>query len=291
MNSPFENRSDLQDHCRVVERHLQYKRGLQLIRRDSSVGDLLNYCPLTDPLATLSSSPAESRNNPMRESDLAPLAFSKQTLSSTTLATDANSDEDTLGPPIESIFEHEDNLSDCPRILQDESWIHQLHQALPDSLQLCPWTRCFAIGRDGDSLHTLTEQCRPYRNSILVIRTTQGHVLGGFATARWSRRPDYTGSGQSFLFASHATESEGLDIYRWTGANAYCQRMDDGLAMGGVGEFGFYVGQDLIRGRSGHCQTFGNPPLVPSIDGFDVEALEIYGLAPLSMVFGASGSP
>lgn len=192
-------------------------------------------------------------------------------------------------------------VADCPRILT-AAMRQQLHESLPESYQLCKWERCFAIGLHGDSYCSLLERCAPYARSFLVVQTTEGHVLGGFATRRWqqqaSGRQAYFGTGQSFLFASHPRKMTGddtdaehqpLQIFPWTGANDFCQICEpDRLAMGGGTDFGFIVQDHMGRGRTGASQTFGNPPLAPT-DSFEIAAMEVYGL--LSWGDSLSSSP
>lgn len=55
------------------------------------------------------------------------------------------------------------------------------------------------------------------------------------------------------------------------------------IAMGGGNsEFGLILEGGFLRGSSGFCSTFGNPSLIPGIDGsFDILEFEVYGLQPL----------
>ena len=115
-----------------------------------------------------------------------------------------------------------------------------------------------------------------------------------------TRSNTYFGTGQSFLFASHPhgvssnnsnNPSEPLHLYRWTGSNDFCQICDpeEGrLGMGGGCDFGFLVQDDLQRGRTGPCGTFGNPALVPDDEYFEIAELEIYGLRPFGESVGSS---
>jgi hypothetical protein len=195
-----------------------------------------------------------------------------------------------------------EDLLHCPRILT-EAMVHQLHSCLPESLTMNPWHRCFAIARDGDSFIKLLDSCSTFTYTLLVIRTVDGQVLGGFASQPWQAVPDritkqgaYYGTGQSFLFAScpeeiipgldaesHAERSLSetpLQIFSWTGSNDYCQICDTNrqvICMGGGGDFGWILRDHLTRGQTGHCRTFGNPPLVPG-GSFEVADVEVYGL-------------
>jgi len=167
---------------------------------------------------------------------------------------DTNQDEENDDHSLPRTFlepEHPFDLQECPRIL-NESSLAELRQALPDSLRHNKWERCFAIGRDGDSMISMLQRTAPYVYTILVGLDTHGHVVGGFCTESWShttssgssvswldasstggslsppqyqsqhnhqyhraqQRGGYYGTGQSFLFASHPDIVPGLDAPR-----------------------------------------------------------------------------
>lgn len=200
-----------------------------------------------------------------------------------------------------------EDLRDCPRILTVPS-MYAIREQLPDSLKGSSWNRCFAIGRDGDSFVTFLDCCSYFNQSLVVIRTMQGHILGGFVSRTWkvqaADRHSYYGTGQSFLFCSHPDEAYMLrgttnentsnttaqlcsdDIplrfYHWSGVNDYCQICDTDrqiLCMGGEGDFGWIVKENFERGQTGHCRTYNNPPLCHTWT-FDIADFEVYGLQP-----------
>ena len=205
--------------------------------------------------------------------------------------------------PVEVQVESLEDLQTCPRILTLRM-MQQLHdEGLPDQLQMHKWVRCFAIGRDGDSFITLLDHCSSFTHTLLVIQTTDGHILGGFASEAWKaedkdkkkRSRTYYGNGQTFLFANHPDKvssdidpsAKELTLFKWTGSNDYNQICDveqKVLAMGGVGDFGLIVQDDFFRGTTGRCGTFDNPPLVPG-GTFEIESFEVYGLVPLIQSF------
>ena len=50
---------------------------------------------------------------------------------------------------------------------------------------------------------------------------------------------------------------------------------------GGLGDFGLIVHDGFLQGSSGPCSTFGNPALIPGMDGsFDILDFELYGMVP-----------
>jgi len=201
------------------------------------------------------------------------------------------------------------DLVSCPRILTDRGF-QQIRSALPDTLRMNQWERCFAIGRDGDSMISLLNLCSQYSYTILVIQTTQNEILGGFATECWNvgkgTRPksSYYGTGQSFLFCSDPDVIPGTDderneddefaIYSWTGMNDYCQICSpeqNRLAMGGEGDFGLVVQDNFSIGQTGRSMTFRNPPLVSTGGRFEIAALEVYGLVSLFASLSPTSTP
>jgi hypothetical protein len=195
--------------------------------------------------------------------------------------------------PKEFVFDHEafpvqretpedpTVLIEAPPILDIESLQEIVDRALPRSLRIYKWKRIFSIAMDGDLLLTMLDKCSTYKHTLLVFRTTYGHVLGGFASEKWqaqdgyTKRRSYFGTGTCFLFSSHPIDpdpSHGFTFYKWSGVNDYCQICDTDsgkIAMGGgEGDFGLVIEDGFFRGTSGHCATFKNPPLIPGIDWF-----------------------
>jgi hypothetical protein len=207
---------------------------------------------------------------------------------------DSEDDESSLGQIPQLLPESPDDLLYCPRILTPDM-MQQIHQQLPDARKMNTWDRCFAIGRDGDSFLTFVDCCRPFTYSIIVIRTLQGHILGGFASRPWNvqdgDKHSYYGTGQSFLFATHPADDAApndptmLKFYAWTGSNDYCQICDvdkQVLCMGGEGDFGWIVKDNFDVGQTGRCLTYENPPLCPTWPPiFEIADFEVYGLQPL----------
>ena len=217
--------------------------------------------------------------------------------------------------PVQVEWEEPSDLQSCPRILTHEMMQFLHDNGFPETLQGNRWDRCFAIGRDGDSFVSFLDRCQPFRHTLLVVQTTEGEILGGFATQTWEgqegygKRHAYYGTGQSFLFSFNSVTSRGTSncesptshsssttkekqIYKWTGTNDYCQICDveeAKIAMGGGGDFGIIVEDCFSRGQTGFCGTYGNPPLISS-GFFEVAALEVYGLVPLFQSFHSTSS-
>ncbi|KAI2510152.1 hypothetical protein MHU86_4184 [Fragilaria crotonensis] len=217
--------------------------------------------------------------------------------------------EEPVEYPIDMVPELQSVLSSCPRLLTP-IMLQQLMDHLPPTVQTMTWRRLFSLGRDGDSFLIMLDRCHSYSNTVIVMETSDGHVLGGYASAPWDKQigtiRSFYGSGQSFLFATHpdgtdhsqATEGDDkIYVYPWTGNNNYCQvcDVDEGqMAMGGGGSFGLIVQENFSRGSTGQCSTFGNPALIPSyasVGGtFDVVDFEIYGFSSMVEAFTPSTS-
>ena len=212
---------------------------------------------------------------------------------------------------IQTVPESISQIKACPPILLEQN-MQYLQSFLPFSIRDYIWDRRFAIGLHGDSFCTLLQKCEGYKNSIVVIRTTAGHILGGYASEEWqvcnvvncgsfsggsnwmqnrqnkyrSTRHSYYGTGQSFVFGSSILNANDdaiehkLCVYPWTGNNDYCQICDvdrSMLCMGGVGEFGWIASDNFSVGQTGPCATYNNPPLIDETT-FQIADFEIYTL-------------
>jgi len=80
-----------------------------------------------------------------------------------------------------------------------------ISENLPWSLGDCRWHRLFASSRDGASFSTFMRRVRGHGQTVIVVRTSDGRVVGGFAYEMWCGRraqpPTAEGANQSFLFA------------------------------------------------------------------------------------------
>jgi hypothetical protein len=220
-------------------------------------------------------------------------AFESLQVDSTTHSYAESSDCDELVIVAEETFES------SPPILSQKQ-MEQIHlKGLPATVRLMTWKRCYSLNRDGDMFKTMFASSSKYQHTLIVIRTTKGDVLGGYADTPWTgtmgssatlgRSMSFFGGGKAFLFAANfkdAKSNDNIDFYRWTGENAYSQICDlerGALGMGGGGDFGIYVQDDFTKGSSGACDTFGNPPLISDNGGnFDILDFEVYGFLSMS---------
>lgn len=77
-------------------------------------------------------------------------------------------------------------------------------RGLPWAMQDTPWERLFASSRDGQSFSTFMRRVRGHGQTIVVARTSDGRVIGGYATDVWSGRKQpvrtQDEAGHAFLF-------------------------------------------------------------------------------------------
>ena len=203
-------------------------------------------------------------------------------------------------------FAHDKDLLEFPSLLSKDQ-IKKLQEKLPAFAKLMTWTRVYSLLRDGCCFETMLTKCRMHTNSIVVIKTTTGDLLGGYVDQPWSRHDtmrssqrskSFYGGGSSFLFASNPdttenTNTDALQFYRWTGENNYSQicDVDKGiLGMGGGGAFGWIVEDNFCKGSTGPSGTFNNPSLLKGALGgtFDILDVEIYGFKSMSETFSCS---
>jgi len=187
--------------------------------------------------------------------------------------------------------EDESNSHFSPYILPKQIMVKIAGKALPSSLLFSKWKRLYSLHRDGDSFETMLRLVKNNEKTLMVIRTTNGDVFGGFADTAWKKQHNYQqggkfyGGGQCVLYrvttkkgADGKTEQNGVKTYKWTGINRFCQLCDGEKSMiamgGGGGAFGFCVVDDFRRGSTGRCDTFANESLL-SDGGEDFEILDV----------------
>ena len=214
--------------------------------------------------------------------------------SSSNHSLDESSDDDGV------VVETDDEIENCPPILT-YAQMHEIYsKGLPATVQLMTWRRCYSLQRDGDCFGTMFKKSSNYQHTLIVIKTTNGEILGGYADTPWKAQKSssvgksmtFFGGGRTFLYATNPavqrsnSEDNGISLYPWTGENGYSQicNLDSGtLGMGGGGAFGFIVQDNFMRGSSGACKTFNNPPLTSNHGGsFEIVDFEVYGFISMS---------
>jgi hypothetical protein len=165
-----------------------------------------------------------------------------------------------------------------PFLVSERTMQLLLEQALPPAIAYSRWKRIYCLARDGDDFGEFLRKCHSQQHTLLVVQTTLGEVFGGYVESTWTPHSDgFYGLGQACLFSC---KDDGLQVYKWTGANRYLQVCDAAgrmICIGGGGDsFGICLEQDFSVGSTGPCHTFANAPLC-SQENFQVLNMEVYG--------------
>lgn len=161
-------------------------------------------------------------------------------LSCTEEPTDGGSENDTIQTD-GSYFEPEiypvqvEPSFDCDdpprRILDDENFQQIVDEAIPSSLKMYSWKRIYSIAEHGDLFFTFLQKVESFKSTLLVIKTTKGNILGGFASEYWrdqdgyNNRNKYFGFGSCFLFSDfpkNKDPTKKLSFFKWTGVSSIC---------------------------------------------------------------------
>ncbi|KAM7414102.1 hypothetical protein PAMA_019087 [Pampus argenteus] len=169
------------------------------------------------------------------------------------------------------------------RCLLDLPTLMFLAPQLPDSYS-APWRLVFSTQLHGESFTRMVTGLTKQGPTLLLIKDTDGHVFGGFASHVWDVKPQFQGDSRCFLF----TVFPRLRVYTATGYNQHFmylnqnqQTMPNGLGMGGQhGYFGLWLDSDFGRGHSRarpKCTTYGSPQLSGNED-FTLDTVEVWAV-------------
>jgi hypothetical protein len=161
-----------------------------------------------------------------------------------------------------------------PSAILEAAHVARLEAGMPQAFRGYDWALLFSTTRDGCDLAHMYRCAQSAQASILLVKTTKGAALGAFITEPIRISPSYFGTGEMFVF----TLEPQICLYPWSKRNSYfCLCNEDSLAIGGGGEFGIYLDEDLQSGSTGQCETFDNPPLAPSTE-LDLALVELWTL-------------
>lgn len=147
---------------------------------------------------------------------------------------------------------------------------------LPHRLVCSTWRKEFSSNRDGFSLGTLYRKLRDHEGhpAVLMIRDLNGHRFGSFVSDAFKVSAVTYGNGETFVFSVNPD----LQVWKWSGGRnnffvlcsntAICVGIDDG-------KFAIFLNENLDRGRSQPCETFGNE-LLTSTGDFQAAVVEVW---------------
>jgi len=158
-----------------------------------------------------------------------------------------------------------------PSTVVTQEQINLISSWLPTSKARRGWSLKYTLRRDGANLATLMALCQSSRRNgiieqqhhIVLIEDSWGYIFGAYVAHSLEDRPNYYGSGESFVFSITPSPR----VYRWTGENNFFCISDrsHSLAMGGGGGgFAFQLDDELDTGVSNSSATYGNERLSSS---------------------------
>jgi len=168
---------------------------------------------------------------------------------------------------------------DNPSNILGEDDLVALRKRLPPRLmQGYEWRRMFCTEQDGFSLANFYRRAAVTDSPVLlVIQDVQDVIFGALLSGVGPSgllSDSFTGNGECWLFSF---QSGDLEVYTWTTANQlFIKGCATSLVIGAsAGKFGLWFDEDLNKGRSQECSTFGNPSLTPTSD-FSVNCIELW---------------
>lgn len=156
-----------------------------------------------------------------------------------------------------------------------------LSTVLPARFRFATWRLAYATHRDGTSLRTLYRRMPSAgaTGAILIVRDMAGYIFGAFSPVVPRVAARYYGTGETCVFRLRPDAV----VWRWWSDNPSDTRSDffmlgtlESLAVGSSTEHcALWLDEELSRGSSGYCDTFGSPCLA-SAEEFSVAGVEVW---------------
>lgn len=180
------------------------------------------------------------------------------------------------------------------KFLKDEqwsyvwSWIHKRYRHM--SLDLA-----FSTERHGSHIGALYKKCENQDPQLMFIETMKDEVFGAFLSDSWDKNTVYNkffGNAETFVFSLLPRDG----VYPWVGTTLPVEATHERrreiaengslfmfgnseyLAIGGGGtRNAITLDRSLVKGTTGRCLTFENPPLTnDGQETFEVRQIEVF---------------
>ena len=119
---------------------------------------------------------------------------------------------------------------------------------------------------------------------MLVIKDSEGGIFGAYVNEPFRPCGRYYGTGECFLWKSAYSNSDAFRFkaFPYSGINDYMVFSDPTFISlgGGDGKYGLWFDDNLVKGVSSTCPTFGNEPLSDEGDKFEIIGLELWRVGP-----------
>ncbi|KAL7473480.1 hypothetical protein ACHAXS_014119 [Conticribra weissflogii] len=119
------------------------------------------------------------------------------------------SDEDTISHSCGRIDDElVESLQSTPPILSSDLVEHLVEDGLPWAMQDMKWNRLFSSSRDGTNFGTFMRKTRGHAQTIVVAKSTNGKIIGAYATEPWSGKKPSTNSNSRHAFIFSASPAK-----------------------------------------------------------------------------------
>ncbi|CAD5116941.1 DgyrCDS5780 [Dimorphilus gyrociliatus] len=172
-------------------------------------------------------------------------------------------------------------------LLLDIAHWRQIYSWIPIRISLLIPKLLYSTMENGSSLQMMYSLIEGYEPTLIIVKTTQGFIIGGYCSADWAERKtfknsmSYFGTGESFVFTLEPSAKkfawQGIGKTNASNDTQYFQAGDNSkLTIGGGGGEALQLDENLTKGRSEKCSTFDNEPLVEDSD-FVCSIVEVFG--------------
>ncbi|KAI9323313.1 TLD-domain-containing protein [Dichotomocladium elegans] len=161
----------------------------------------------------------------------------------------------------------------------------------------------FSSRTDGASWQIFANRITHQGATLVIIKTKEGTILGGYADEPWQPATDWYGSSSNYLFRISTNGRLPMDTWGGgSGSNNNFQYLNwgkkslpNGLAMGGQFDYpGLWLDSDFVHGQSNAgpvCTTYQSPQLTETSDFLvdEVEAILVRPIIRDDSLEGAGG--
>ena len=124
------------------------------------------------------------------------------------------------------------------------------------------------------TLTQLLDAARGRSNTLLVVVTAEGEVLGCCQEEPWRYASSFYGSGRSLVF--RVREDGEIEGFEWSKVNSFFQlSTETRLVAGGGNRHALFLDATLRHGASGECLTYKSPPLAGCSE-FECAVVELW---------------
>lgn len=154
--------------------------------------------------------------------------------------------------------------------LISEEVANNIRAYLPYSQKVRHWRLIYDTRVDGTTLVSFYQNTDDQGPTVLIVKTDENEVFGGFASESWKKSSKYYGTGETFLF-----RCDPFQVFQWSKKNNYFLfSRDDSIAFGGGGRFGLWLDDEFSYGSGQECATFEGA--ISKEEDFKVYAVQVW---------------